>query len=107
MGEDEVALVRRARNGDRAAFDELIRRTSRLVYARLYLDTGDAHRAEDFLQETLLRAYRSIHRLDNPAGFRSWLLAIAQNVLLDAARHESRLKRTAPPLALVPTSPPA
>jgi len=107
MGEDEVALVRRARNGDRAAFDELIRRTSRLVYARLYLDTGDAHLAEDLLQETLLRAFRSIHRLYDAAGFRSWLVTIAQNVQLDAGRRATRQKRTAPPLAVVTTSPPA
>ncbi len=107
MGEDEVALVRRARNGDRAAFEELVRRTSRLVYARLYLDTGDAHHAEDLLQETLLRAFRSIGRLQDAKGFRPWLLTIAQNVLLDAGRRESRQKRTAPPLAIAPTSPPA
>ena len=107
MGEDEVALVGRARNGDRAAFDELIRRTSRLVYARLYLDTGDAHLAEDLLQETLLRAFRSIHRLYDAAGFRSWLVTIAQNVQLDAGRRATRQKRTAPPLAVVTTSPPA
>ena len=62
MGDQEVALVRRAMNGDRAAFEELVRRTSRLVYARLYLDTGDAHLAEDLLQDTLLRAYRSMGR---------------------------------------------
>ncbi|MFL5341376.1 MAG: RNA polymerase sigma factor, partial [Gemmataceae bacterium] len=106
MGETEVALVRRAQTGDRAAFDELVRRTSRLVYARLYLDTGDAHAAEDLLQETLLRAFRSVHRLHDADGFRPWLLTIAQNVLLDAARRESRLKRTAPP-AEAGTAPPA
>src|SRR5205085_6739694 len=96
MGEQDVALVRRARDGDRAAFDELVRRTSRLVYARLVLDTGDSHRAEDLLQETLLRAYRSIRQLADAKQFRPWLLAIAHNVLTDAARREARLKRAEP-----------
>ena len=112
MGEQDVALVRNARAGDRAAFDELVRRTSRLVYARLFLDTGDPHRTEDLVQETLLRAYRSIRQLDDPADFRPWLLTIAQNVLTDAARRDARLKRAEPPrgdmpLDAVPGSAPA
>ena len=86
MTDSEAALVRSARRGDRAAFEELVRRTSRLVFARLYLETGDAHRAEDLLQETLLLAFRRIGELDQPAGFRAWLLKIAQNVAIDAAQ---------------------
>jgi RNA polymerase sigma-70 factor (ECF subfamily) len=92
---DEV-LVRSAQGGDRAAFEELVRRTSRLVFARLYLDTGDTHRAEDLLQETLLSAFRSLSQLTEPKDFRRWLLKIAQNALLDAARRDSRKKRAAP-----------
>ena len=68
MNESETALVLRARTGDRAAFEELVRRTSRLVFARLYLDTGSAHRAEDLLQETLLLAFRSVRRLATRPG---------------------------------------
>src|ERR1700730_19370902 len=86
MTDAEVALVRSARAGDRAAFEELVRRTSRLVFARLYLETGDTHTAEDLLQETLLTAFRSLSGLLNPKTFRSWLLTIAQNVAIDAAR---------------------
>ena len=95
MSESDIALVQRARDGSRPAFEELVRRTSRLVYARLYLDTGDAARAEDLLQETYLQAYRSLRALTNPAGFRPWLLAIAGNALIDDARKASRLKRAA------------
>jgi RNA polymerase sigma-70 factor, ECF subfamily len=93
---DEV-LVRSAQGGDRAAFEELIRRTSRLVFARLYLDTGDTHRAEDLLQETLLNAFRSLGQLADPKDFRRWLLKIAQNALVDQARRDSRQKQAAPP----------
>jgi RNA polymerase sigma-70 factor (ECF subfamily) len=96
MSDADDALARRAKQGDSAAFEELVRRTSRLVFARLYLETGDTHRAEDLLQETLLQAFRSIRQLKDPHGFRSWLLTIAQNVAIDAARRDSRLKRTPP-----------
>src|SRR5579883_1387935 len=94
MTDTEEALVRSARQGDRAAFEELVRRTSRLVYARLYLETGDVHRAEDLLQETFLLAFRSMHLLSRASAFRSWLLKIAQRVVVDAARRDARLKRT-------------
>ena len=100
MTEPEETLVERARGGDRAAFEELVRRTSRLVYARLYLETGDAHRAEDLLQETLLTAFRTIGQLTQADRFRPWILRIAQNALLDAVRYENRKKRTPTPAVL-------
>src|SRR5947209_6508146 len=111
MSHADEDLVRKAQGGDRTAFEELVRRTSRLAFARLVLEAGDAHRAEDLLQETLLLAYRSLGQLTDPAGFRPWLLTIAQNVAIDAARREARLKRAAPPrsetpLAAVPASAP-
>ena len=96
MSEGDDSLVRRAQSGDRAAFGELVRRTSRLVYARLYLETGDRHFAEDLLQETWILAYRSLARLNNPGSLRPWLLAIAQNVLAEAIRKQGRQKRTPP-----------
>ena len=89
--------MRSAKGGDRAAFEELVRRVSRLVFARLYLETGDSHRAEDLLQETLLSAFRAIRDLADPRGFRTWLLRIAQNVAIDAARRDLRQKRAATP----------
>lgn len=97
MSEAEEGLVRKAQAGDRAAFAELVRRASRLVYARLYLETGDRHWAEDLTQETWLLAYRALGQLQEPERLRSWLLAIAQNVLAEALRRQSRQKRTLPP----------
>jgi len=93
MMPSEEALVKSAQRGDRAAFEELVRRSSRLVFARLYLDSGDPHQAEDLLQETLLTAFRSLGQLTEPAKFRGWLLRIAQNTAIDAGRRGQRLKR--------------
>jgi len=94
MIDADISLVKRAQAGDRAAFEELVRRTSRLVYARLYLETGDSHHAEDLLQETLLTAFRTLGQLSQPDKFRPWLLRIAQNAAIDAARKSGRKKRT-------------
>ncbi|MBX9582517.1 MAG: sigma-70 family RNA polymerase sigma factor [Gemmataceae bacterium] len=96
MTDTDTLLAGRARDGNRAAFEELVRRTARLVYARLYLDTGDPHRAEDLVQETYLKALAGIRRLKDPDIFRPWLLSIARNVAADAARRDTRVKRSAP-----------
>src|SRR4029079_15492430 len=104
MSESDTALVRRVRDGDRQAFEELVRRTSRLVFARLYLDTRDRHRAEDLLQETYLVAFRSLHRLADPVGFRPSLLTIAHTAMVDAVRRDARQKRTPPPRSETPLS---
>src|SRR4051812_20706348 len=93
--EPDETLVNRARGGDRLAFEELIRRTGKLVFARLYLETGDAHEAEDLAQETFLIAFRRIRQLDDPKTFRPWLMSIAHSALIDAVRHRARRKRRA------------
>ena len=97
MTDSDEILVGRAQRGEHAAFEELVRRTSRLVFARLFLETGDSHQSEDLLQETLLTAYRTLGQLTKPDKFRCWLLKIAQNLAIDAARRESRKKRTPEP----------
>ncbi len=96
MSESDEALVRKSMIGDRASFEELVRRTARLVFSRVFLEVGDVHRAEDLVQETFLVAWRSIQQVVEPSGFRSWLFTIAHSVVVDAARRESRKKRGGP-----------
>ena len=95
--DDDASLALASQRGDRAAFEQLVRRTARLLFARLYLDTsGDAHRAEDLVQETYLLAWRRVRDLNDPAKFRPWLLQIGQSVLLDSVKRDQRKKRAAP-----------
>jgi len=88
-------LITQSRRGSREAFEELIRRSARLVFARIYLETGDPHRTEDLVQETFLIAWRSIGRLTDSNSFRPWLLSIAHSVVIDDARKRNRKKRSA------------
>src|SRR5690349_15277892 len=73
----EALLGTRSQAGDRPAFEQLVRRTARVPFARLYLQTGSAHAAEDLAQETFLVAWRSVRQVTDPRGFRTWLLSIA------------------------------
>jgi RNA polymerase sigma-70 factor (ECF subfamily) len=94
VNETDEVLVGRSQRGDRAAFEELVRRTARLVFSRLYLETGSSDRAEELAQETFLLAWRKIRQVTDPAGFRSWLFTIAQSVAIDAGRRDRRRKRS-------------
>jgi RNA polymerase sigma factor (sigma-70 family) len=96
VNESDEALVLKSQQHDRFAFEELVRRTARLVFSRAYLETGDAHRAEDLAQETFLVAWKSIGQVTDPKGFRPWLLSVARTVAVDAIRREGRKKRTMP-----------
>ncbi len=96
MVTNDDELVLQAKNGNQAAFEELVRQTSRLVYARIFMETGNPHRTEDLVQETYLTAFRSIQQVSDPKGFRSWLFQIAQTVVIDAYRRDTRKKRSGP-----------
>jgi RNA polymerase sigma factor (sigma-70 family) len=86
----DEALVRRAQAGDVAAFALLVERHEGALTSfcrRLMAQPAEAH---DLAQETLLRALQSIGRLDDPARFGAWLLAIAANLARWWWRERSR-----------------
>src|SRR5215472_19290104 len=78
----ELELARRARRGDAAAFDELVRRFHGPVYrfCRRLLRSGDA---EDLAQDTFVRAFVHFERFDPERPVLPWLLAIARRRCLD------------------------
>jgi RNA polymerase sigma-70 factor, ECF subfamily len=65
-----------------------------LLAYTLRLTGGDRSRAEDIVQETLVRAWRNLDRLDESAGpVRPWLFTVAQRLAIDAYR----ARRARPP----------
>jgi RNA polymerase sigma-70 factor (ECF subfamily) len=87
MDEREKELVRKALSGESTAFEELVRpyRTSLLHLA--YRMTGNMEEAMDISQETLLRCYRYLNRVDPDRNFRNWLFQIAANLARDWHRN--------------------
>jgi RNA polymerase sigma-70 factor (ECF subfamily) len=79
----DCELVRQALRGVRSAGDELVRRWAARVLAFCHARTSDRHAAEDLAQEALLRGFRSLHTLQTPERFGSWLCGIAVRVCLD------------------------
>ncbi len=84
----ELQMIKRAQQGDRGAFGELVRRHRAGVINVVYRMCGDAHLAEDMAQEAFIRAWQKIASYQPKANFRSWLYRIATNATLDALRRE-------------------
>jgi RNA polymerase sigma-70 factor (ECF subfamily) len=85
--ERDAALVERVRGGDSAAYRPLVERYQRPVFGLLRrLLNGDRSLAEDLTQETLVRAYEYLDRLENPERFGSWVFQIARSLVRDALR---------------------
>jgi RNA polymerase sigma-70 factor (ECF subfamily) len=77
LGDHELAA--RARQGDPAAYEALVRRTEEVAFRTAYLILGDAAEAEDAAQEGFVKAYRALDRFRPDAPFRPWLLRIVAN----------------------------
>jgi RNA polymerase sigma-70 factor (ECF subfamily) len=66
----------------------------RPLFAAAYRMTGNAHDAEDLVQETFLRAYRAFDRFAPGSNARAWLQTILQRVRTDAFRRTRRRPQT-------------
>ena len=83
-----------AREGDEAAFGELLEPHRRELHAHCYRMLGSVHDADDALQDASLRAWRGLNRFEGRSSLRSWLYTIATNTCL--THIERRPKRTLP-----------
>lgn len=87
---NETTLIRRAANGDTAAWEPLMRAHQQAVFWLSYLLLGDPDDAEDIAQETFLRAWNHLKRFDPSRPLRPWLLSIASNLASNRRRSAGR-----------------
>lgn len=95
QGEDDANLVRRTLDGDRAAFGELSQRYFRMLWVLAYQKTHNSADADDLVQESLVRGYRSLSTLRDHERFGAWLYNIAFKLCLDWLRKKKRSKDVA------------
>src|SRR5579864_9564657 len=79
----DAAVVAQVLAGDKEAFRLLVDRHTRSIYSVAWRMTGNHQDAEEIVQETFLRAYRSLHSFELRSSFSTWLYRIAVNRSLD------------------------
>ncbi len=81
MGESDVdqALVERVQNGDKAAFDLLVRKYQHKLVSVISRYVNDWSECQDVAQEAFVRAYRAIGSFRGDAQFYTWMYKIAIN----------------------------
>lgn len=85
-------LVAAAAGGDTGAFNQLVVRWERPIFALAYRTLGREEDARDVCQEAFLRAFRAIGGFKGQARFSSWLYRIALNLCRDWIRKERRAR---------------
>jgi len=89
----EQDLIQRARDGDVAAFEELVRMHQAIALRVAVLVVGDRSDAEDVTQEAFVKAYHALGRFRQDSPFRPWLLRIVRNEALNQRRRLGRQDR--------------
>ncbi len=94
-GAEAAELVARAKAGDTAAFDELVRKYRARVYSLALHLTGQASDADDITQDAFLKAYHKLPEFEGRSEFFTWIYRITLHGALNAKRDRKR-RRTVP-----------
>lgn len=83
-------VIKRCKQGDQEAFQELIRLTHRGVYSLALRLVGDPEDAADVSQETYLKLLRAIKQFRGEAKFSTWLYRVTSSVAISSLRKKAR-----------------
>lgn len=86
---DEI-LVAKSKNGDKAAFEILVKRYSKYVYTTAFFMVRDSHEAEDISQEVFVKVYLAIGGFRGLSSFKTWLRKLTVNTCIDKIRVRSK-----------------
>lgn len=86
----DLDLVRRARGGDTAAFDELVVKYTPKLYGLVYHMTSNHEDTNDILQDVFAKAYRALKRFQGKSAFYTWIYSIATNMTLNFLKKRKR-----------------
>jgi RNA polymerase sigma factor (sigma-70 family) len=87
----DAEIVARCRAGEDAAWDELVERFSRYVYAiAVQAFRLDQHDAEDVFQEVFARVYQHLDRLRSDEAIRPWIAQLTRRLCIDCLRSARR-----------------
>lgn len=88
--DDDAGLIGRFRAGDSGAFEELVKKYQKPIYAMLYRMVGEHEDASDILQNTFVRAFTGLDAFEGRSTFKVWLYRIAVNLAKNLYRERAK-----------------
>lgn len=88
--QNENELVKKAKAGDRAAFDALVKHCARDIYNLCLRLCGNKASAEDIAQDAFINAYKNMGKFEQKGPFGAWVYRIAVNAWKNRVRYEKR-----------------
>jgi RNA polymerase sigma-70 factor (ECF subfamily) len=88
---DEIQVIRQAKQGDPAAFAQLIESHQERLYRFLLRTTNQTELVEDAVQDAFIRVLKNIDRFDERYRFSTWLFTIARRLLLNSLQKKRPL----------------
>lgn len=85
---DDQVLITRAQEGDRSAFNQLLRKHETRAYQYAYRLTRNPEEAADVVAEAFVRVYNAIHNFKGNSAFTTWMYRILTNCFLDIRKKE-------------------
>lgn len=89
----DAELALKARDGDRTAYEQLVKQYKNRIYRFIRRHVGTDEDAYDVVQDTFISAWLALHRFDQKKTFSTWLHAIALNKCRDLGRRQAVRRR--------------
>jgi len=90
--DEDLELIDRTLEGEREAFDDLVRKYQKPLYAMLYRMVSSHEDASDLLQKTFVKAFTGLHGFERRSSFKTWLYQIAINLSKNVYRDRAKVE---------------
>ncbi|WP_244971252.1 RNA polymerase sigma factor [Vallitalea guaymasensis] len=86
----EKTIIKKAKKGDKDAFEKLIIKYEKRVYNIAYQMFGNEHDANDMAQEVFIKIYKSLDKFNFKSSFSTWIHRITVNTCIDEYRKKKK-----------------
>ncbi len=91
--DEDLDLINRAEAGDREAFNDLVRKYQKSLYAMIYRMVGNQEDASDLIQKAFIKAFTGLKSFERRSTFKTWLYQIAINLAKNVYRDRARIEQ--------------
>ncbi len=91
--DEDLDLINRTEAGEREAFNDLVRKYQKPLYAMIYRMVGNHEDASDLVQKAFVKAFIGLKSFERRSTFKTWLYQIAINLAKNVYRDRARIEQ--------------